>query len=128
MRKRASWRVLSVLCGLLCVAQLMIGFTPPVWMRASAAVVSGRSRLLKHDRLRLIEALAQNKSQVMVLLAARSGMNAALVSDVRTLNGVVQWRDDDVDYLRVEIDPRRVQELASSPALESINIIGSPLA
>ena len=36
----------------------------------------------------------------MVLLAARTGMNEALVSDIRKLNGAVQWRDDDVDYLR----------------------------
>ena len=122
--KRVSSRVLSVWCGLLCIAQVMPGATSRVSLRTSAAVILGKSKLLKHDRLRLIEAFAQNKSQVTVLLAARPGMNEALVADIRKLNGMVQWRDDDVDYLRVEIDPRRVQELSSSSAIESINLAG----
>ena len=124
MIKRSSWRVLSVLCGLLCVAQLITGL-PPVSSKGRAAVVSGRSGLLKQDRMRLIEALAQHKSHVTLLLAARPGMNEALAAGVRKLNGTVQWREDDVDYLRVEIDPKRVQELSLSPALESINLAGS---
>ncbi|HJT65104.1 MAG TPA: S8 family serine peptidase [Pyrinomonadaceae bacterium] len=52
-------------------------------------------------------------------------MNEALAASVGRLNGTVQWRDDDVDYLRVEIDPKRVQELSISPAIESINLAGS---
>jgi hypothetical protein len=124
MIKRAAWRVLSVCCGLVCLTQLLTGWASPVSVRTDAAVVAGGSRLLKHDRMRLIEALAQNKSQVTVLLAARWGMNEVLVSEVRKLNGTVQWQDDDVDYLRVEIDPKRVQELSCSPAIESINLAG----
>jgi hypothetical protein len=102
----------------------MIRSATPVSLKATAAIVLGSSRLLKHDRLRLVEALAQNKSHVTVLLAARPGMNAALVSEVRKLNGAVQWRDDDVDYIRAEIGPKRVQELSYSAAIESINLAG----
>ena len=117
--------MLSVMCGLLCVAQLMLCSSPAVLIRVRAAAVFERSRLLKHDRMRLIEALAQNKSHVTVLLAARPGMNEALVAEVRKLNGTVQYRDDDVDYLRVEIEPKRVQELSFSSAIEAINLAGS---
>src|SRR5690348_12073838 len=122
---RAWWRMLSVICGLLCLAQLMLCSAPAVLIRARAAAVFARSRLLKHDRMRLIEALAQNKPLVTVLLAARPGMNEALVAEVRKLNGTVQYRDDDVDYLRVEIAPKGVQELSFSSAVESINLAGS---
>lgn len=122
---RTSWRVLLLWCGLLCFAQLMIGSAVPVLRRAGGTGVPGRSKLLKHDRLRLIEALAQNKSQVTVLLAARPRMNAAVVAQVLKLNGTVQWRDDDADYLRVAIEPQRVPELSNSSAIESLNLPGN---
>ena len=124
MTRRASWEALSVLCALVVIGQPLVGLVARGSIAASAAVVSG-SRLLKHDRMRLIEALVQNKPQVTVLLAARPAMNEALLADVRRLNGTVQWRDDDVDYLRVEIEPKRVPELSCSPALESINLAGA---
>src|SRR5690349_2349613 len=122
MIKRASSCVLSILCSLLCVTQAMTG---SAILRHGGTIASGRSKLLKHDRMRLIEALAQNKSQVTVLLAARPRMNEAVVAQVHKLNGTVQWRDDDVDYLRVAIEPQRVPELASSSAIESLNLAGN---
>src|ERR1051326_2950361 len=122
MITNSSRRVLSVMSGLLCVVQ-SICFAPlyPV----NAAVVSRRSSLLKHDRMRLIEALAQNRPSVTLLLAARERMNERLVSEVLKLNGTVQYRDDDVDYVRVEMSTTRVQDLALSPALEAMNVAGS---
>src|SRR5690242_3274050 len=106
----ASWRFLAVLNCVVCVAEWMTLPPPPI--TTSVRVGSGPSKLLKHDRTRLIEALAQNKTDVILLMAAREGMNQALVSDVRKLNGTVQYRDDDIDYLRVEIPTKRVQELS----------------
>lgn len=123
--KRASWRVLSVMCGLLCVIQLVSGLMVPVSRTAYVTVTTGRSKLLKHDRMRLIEALAQNKSQVTVLVAARPRMTDAVVTQVLKLNGTVQWRDDDVDYVRAAIEPQRVAELSCSSAIESLNLAGN---
>src|ERR1051326_1032252 len=123
--KRASCRVLSVSCGLLCIIQLVSGSVAPVLKSSGGPVAGGRSKLLKHDRMRLIEALAQNKSQVTVLLAARPRMNDAVVTEVLKLNGTVQWRDDDVDYMRVAIEPQRVPELSRSSAIESLNLAGN---
>ena len=122
---RTWWRVPLMWCSLLCVTQLVSGSMAPVLRTAGGTDAIGRSRLLKHDRMRLIEALAQNKSQVTVLLAARPRMNEVLVADVLKLNGIVQWRDDDIDYLRVAIEPKRVPELSCSSAIESLNLAGS---
>ena len=125
MHRKALWRMLFLLSSVGCIAQL-ITVTPVITgTSASASVVSRQSKLLKHDRMRLIEALAQDKSSVTLLLAAWPGMNNVLVRDVQAVNGVVQYRDDDVDYLRVALRPTRVQELALSPAIESINLAGS---
>ena len=125
MIAQGSWRALSVLSCVALVAQLMTLRPVGVGTSASAQGVSHKSKLLKHDRMRLVEALAQDKPSVTLLLAARPGMNEALATDARKLNGVVQYRDDDVDYLRVELATTRVEELAVAPAIESINLAGS---
>jgi hypothetical protein len=125
MIPQAWWRLVSVLSCVVLIAQLMMVRPVVVSSRARVQAESRKSKLLKHDRMRLIEALAQDKPSVTLLLAAKPGMNAALVTDVRKLNGVVQYRDDDVDYLRVEMATTRVQELAVAPAIESINLAGS---
>ena len=125
MLRIPSWRLLLVLSCLGCVAQLPALAPVVTSTSAGSPVVSRQSKLLKHDRMRLIEALAQDRPSVTLLLAARKGMNNALARDVQTLNGLVQYRDDDVDYLRVEMRTTRVQELALSPAIESINLAGS---
>lgn len=124
MITRASRRLLSGLCASLCVAQLTICFVPPATV-TKAVVVARRRGLLKHDRTRLVEALAQNKPAVTVLIAARRGMNERLGAEVRRLNATVQYRDDEVDYLRAEIPTRSVQELSLFSAIESINLAGS---
>ena len=125
MIPRAWWRVPSVLSCAVLAAQMMSVRPTVVRTSANTAEVSRQSKLLKHDRMRLIEALAQDKPSVTLLLAARPKMNEVLVAEVRKLNGVVQYRDDDVDYLRVEIATTRVAELAVVPAVESLNIAGS---
>lgn len=114
-------RLISVLvCGL-CIAGLL--HVPRI--RTTGTYVAGsKSKLLKHDRLRLVEALAQKKNSVTLLLAARDGMNDSVVSEIRTLHGVVQYRDDDVGYLRVELPTRNVLKLSSSSAIESMNLTG----
>ena len=86
--------------------------------------LAGKSKLLKHDRVRFIEAVAQNKPTVMLIIAARQGRNESLVSEIRALQGTVQYRDDDVDYLRVELPTRQVLKLSASTAIESINLTG----
>ena len=104
--------------GWLCVLALI---RPPL-TRATGA--SGKSKLLKHDRTRLIEAVAQNKPAVTLMIAARQGMTESLVSEIRGLSGIVHYRDDDVDYLRVELPTRHVLKLSSSTGIESINLCG----
>ena len=121
---KTSSRLLLVFACVAYVTQVpRIGAVVP-GTRASTQTFP-RSKLLKHDRMRLMEAVAQNKPFVTLLLAARPAMNNALVADLRKLDGVVQYRDDDVDYLRVEIPTNHVQQLAMSEALESVNLAGS---
>ena len=119
---RKMRRLLALFICALCSAAL----TPAPLTRATGvAVASGKSKLLKHDRTRLIEAVAQKKLNVMLVIAARKGMNESLTSEIRDLQGTVQYRDDDVDYLRIELPTRNVLRLSHSSAIESINLVGN---
>ncbi|HSK63671.1 MAG TPA: S8 family serine peptidase, partial [Pyrinomonadaceae bacterium] len=118
---RTGTALVSILIGWLCIVALI---RAPLIRTTSAAVSAGKSRLLKHDRLRLIEAVARNKPNVTLIIAARPRMNESLASEIRELRGTVQYRDDDVDYLRVELPTTNVLKLSCSPAIESLNLTG----
>lgn len=114
-------RLLSLLLCSLCILCLI---RAPLTPATGAAESNGRSKLLQHDRIRLVEAVGQQKPTVTLMIAARPGKNDLLASEIRALYGTVQYRDDDVDYLRVELPTRHVLKLSYSPALESINLTG----
>jgi hypothetical protein len=120
----SSKNLLSLFIYWLCIAALIRGPLTPLIRTTRAEVVPGKSKLLKHDRTRLVEAFAQNKPNVTLVIAARQGMNDSVVAEIRKLQGTVQYRDDDVDYLRVEIPTRHVLKLSSSTAIEAINLTG----
>jgi hypothetical protein len=107
-----------------CLLTIAVLIPVPLTCATGVSMASGNSKLLKHDRTRLIEAVAQNKPHVTLLIAARQGMNETLVSEIRGLQGTIQYRDDDVDYLRVELPTRQVVKLSYSPAIESLNLSG----
>ena len=111
----------SLVIGWLCITALI---PAPLTQATGVPVGSGKSKLLKHDQTRLMEAVAQNKVNVTLVIAARQGMNESLAAEIRNLQGTVQYRDDDVDYLRVELPTRNVVRLSHSSALESVNLTG----
>src|ERR1044071_7353669 len=82
---------------LICLFWIVVSVHEP---RTRADVAPDTSKLFKHDRTRLIEAFAQNKPNVMLILAARQGMNSSLVAEIGRCQGTVYYRDDDVDYVR----------------------------
>ena len=84
-----------------------------------------RSKLLKPDRLRLIEAQAQDKKTVTLLIAVIPGANELVARAATGLGGKVQYRDDDVSYLRVKMPVDSVEHISQSPDIKAINIDGS---
>lgn len=88
------------------------------------STLSVRSNLLKPDRLRLIEAQAQDKNTVTLLIAAIPGANELIARAATDLGGKLQYRDDDVSYLRVKIPVENVEQISLSPNIEAVNIDG----
>ncbi len=82
-----------------------------------------RSKLRKHDRLRLVEAQGQGEKELTLLIASVEGANRSVLRVVASLGGSVQYRDDDVSYLRVKVPTENVEKLGRSPDIQSLNII-----
>ncbi|HEX7228570.1 MAG TPA: S8 family serine peptidase, partial [Candidatus Binatia bacterium] len=89
------------------------------------AATRTRSKLKKHDRLRLIEARLQEKSEVTLVIAASPGANKKVIDQITRVGGRIQYRDDDVSYLRVKVPVISVESIAQSPEIEALNIDGS---
>lgn len=83
-----------------------------------------RSPLRKPDRLRVVEARAQNKKEITVLIASIPGANGKVVRIVESLGGRIMHRDDDVSYLRVRLPTESIEQLAQSLDIEALNIDG----
>jgi hypothetical protein len=128
---RAKQLITSVAICCVAIAQFSSINTAHSERADSAATAShsdnprNRSKLLKHDRLRLVEAQAQGKKEVTLLIASTAGSNANVLRLVASLGGSVYYRDDDVSYLRVKLPTENVERLALSADIESLNIDGS---
>src|SRR5262245_24107988 len=70
----------------------------------------------------LKQSIADGGATVTLLIAAKSGKNAAVAQRVQDLGAVVKVRDDDVDYLRVTIAPHKVKAVAALPDVQAIEV------
>jgi hypothetical protein len=85
-RKQKPLVSLFVCCFFTIGSLGLVASIPPPLTRARGFPVStGKSKLLKHDRTRLIEAVAQNKPNVTLVIAARPGLNDPLITEIRGL-------------------------------------------
>lgn len=123
------------LIALLAICSLGVSSSSTIlWARSEnrASVTPGRfqtnkvsrSKLRKHDRLRLVEAQAQGEKELTLLIASVEGANQSVLRLVLSLGGSVQYRDDEVSYLRVKVPTETVEKLAHSPDIRSLNING----
>ena len=71
--------------------------------RSDRSVATAPPKLGKHDRALLAQARAAGESTVMLLLAAKDGQNAAAVAALEGAGAKVEYRSDDVSYLRVSL-------------------------
>src|SRR6266545_7333292 len=89
---------------------------------AGAGAASGGTKLSKHDRELLAEAVAQGKSTVTVLIAAKPGANKTVASGIASLGGTVSYRDDDVGYIRAIVPTGKVEAAAGLSGVQSLDV------
>src|SRR5215218_7478016 len=99
--------LIRIVCWVAAVG-LVISFALSM---GAAQAASGGSKLSKHDRELLAEAVAQGKSTVTVLIAAKPGAKT-VASGIASLGGTVSYRDDDVSYIRAIVPTGKVEAAA----------------
>src|SRR5687768_6120603 len=117
---RAKIRTCRVLISLIITGGFIAGVVVPnpVARPSSAtplnykpAATQTRSKLKKHDRLRLIEARLQETPEVTLLIAASPGANKKVVEQITSVRGRIQYQDDDVSYLRAKVPLLSVEKI-----------------
>jgi hypothetical protein len=90
------------------------------------AQVARRPTLFKDSRAELAQALARGEADVLVVMAAMPGRNGQLAAAVEAAGGTIQFREDEVDYLRARIPLDGIDSVTGHPALHSIDVSLTP--
>jgi hypothetical protein len=101
---------LSVL-ALLCISSASV-----------SAQVENRPFLFKDARGELAQAKARGESDVLLVIASQTGQNGQVASLVSQVGGTVQYRSDDVDYLRARVPIDQVESIVTHSAVHSVDI------
>ncbi len=102
--------------------RLFLAFALIIGAPGLSAQVPRRPFLFKDARGELAAARARGESDVLVVVAAMPGANPRLARTIAELGGTIQFRDDDVDYMRARIPVDSVELLASHATVHSIDI------
>jgi subtilisin family serine protease len=116
--KRSRSPLAVHLVGAVAALAILLSLFAP----ARPALAQGGGRLSKHDRALIATARANGESTVVLLVAARNGRNAVAARDIARIGGVVQKREDSIDYLRVEIPLDAAAALAALPSVQAVDV------
>ncbi|MEQ8331004.1 MAG: hypothetical protein RH859_11145 [Longimicrobiales bacterium] len=105
-----------------------------LFVALAATVASGtldaqtarRPFLFKDSRAELAQARARGEADVLLVMAAVPGRTADLARAVAAAGGTVQFRDDEVGYLRARVPLEGVEALTGNPALHSVDVSLTP--
>ncbi|HSL68583.1 MAG TPA: hypothetical protein VK864_00005, partial [Longimicrobiales bacterium] len=93
---------------------------------AASAQTPRRPFLFKDVRSELALARAKGDRDVLLVIASMPRANASVARAITSAGGTVQFRDDDVDYLRARVPLEKVEALASDRNVHSISISTRP--
>ena len=90
------------------------------------AQIPRRGFLFKDTRGDIAAARARGEKDVLLVIASMPGANARVAKAITAKGGTIQFREDDVDYLRARLPLDQVDLLAADKDVHSINISSRP--
>ncbi len=90
----------------------------PVWIGHSLAAVE----LKLPDRAFVARAVAENRSHLMLLIAAKQGATAELRRSIVELGGEIRYQAEEVGYVHASVPTKNVLRVAALPSVEGIDI------
>jgi hypothetical protein len=105
------------------------GWRPPMSSSGVAQAVEGSpiartSKLRKHDREQLVKARIDGKAEVTLCIATLPGASESLVREATALGAKVLYRDETVNYLRLEVPIDRVESISRLREVQTVNLSG----
>ena len=114
LRQRVSWlhAVLVLICG--------------HFLSGAPAEAAGapKSKLYATSREALAADRARGARTFSVLVASRSGKNPQVVDAIQAFGGHIDWRSDDVDYVRATLPIDKVEIIAERVDVQAIEANG----
>jgi subtilisin family serine protease len=110
------------LFNMLVALAMVLALVPATTLAAPGGNSQGKDKLDKLDRQLLAEAQVSGKSTITLLIAAVKGSNSALANQITSLGGKVSYKEDSLDYLRVEVDLNKVEAVANLSKVEAVDV------
>jgi Subtilase family len=111
----------------------------PTWLRlaglllmlamgsgAASAQTPRRPFLFKDARSEIAAARARGDEDVLLVIASMPGANATVAKTIAAMGGRVEYRADDVDYLRARLPVDKVEAFAADRSVHSVSISVTP--
>jgi subtilisin family serine protease len=112
-------RFLSIIFTIVLVFSLLL---PAMNNPAFAQSPSSPDRLGKTDRQLLLDAIVNGRPTVIVMIASAPGANRQVAAGIANLGGVIQYREDDISYLRAELPTQNVEAASQLRGVQSIDL------
>jgi hypothetical protein len=87
-----------------------------------AAADPQKNKLSKQDRATLAKAAVSGDKTVTVLIAAQKGANRTVAAGIAGLGGTVQYREDELDYIRAVVPAGKVEAAAALNGVQTLEI------
>ena len=92
----------------------------------ASAQVARRPMLFKDSRAELAQARARGEDDVLLVMAAMPNQVGQLATVVEAVGGEIQFRDDEVDYLRARVPLEGIDAITAASSLHSIDVSLTP--
>ena len=94
--------------------------------QSASAQAPRREFLFKDVRSELAAARARGAKDALLVIASMPGANPTVAKNITAMGGTIQFRSDDVDYIRARLPVEKIEALASDRAVHSISISTRP--
>jgi hypothetical protein len=102
------------------IAAIATLFTAAV--STSAGATPNTSKLSKADRAQLAQATANGADTVTVLIATTSGATRTVADELTAMGATVQYRDDDIGYLRALVATGAVERARTLSGVQALEL------
>jgi subtilisin family serine protease len=106
------------LAALLAAAVLVSAALPA----ALSAADPQKAKLSKEDRAQVAKAVVAGDKTITVLIAAKPGANRTVAAGIAALGGTVQYRQDELDYIRAAVPSGKVDAAAALKGVQGFEV------